>query len=93
MLAHWMGASAVEVFPGGILGFCLAGIHGWHSSGVGLGTSAEQLEYCDANGAQQPLAGSGLDAARCETLGHGGPGAGWGCKVAQVSIYKRVLEC
>lgn len=87
-----MGTGAVEVFPGCILGFCLGGIDGWHGSGVGLGTSGEQLECCDAKGAQQPLAGAGLDAARCKALGHGGPGTGWVCKVAQVSIHNHVVE-
>jgi hypothetical protein len=38
------------------------------------------------------LAGAGLDAARRKALGHGGPGTGWVCKVAQVSIHNHVVE-
>jgi hypothetical protein len=56
LVAHWVGAAAVEVLLRGGLGFCLGGIHGRYAATVGLGVGAKG---CAGGNAERSCEGSG----------------------------------
>ena len=53
LIAHLMGASAVEVLLRGGLGFCLCGIHSRHGAAIGLGVGTKRRAGDDAQDASQ----------------------------------------